>query len=497
MKKILSRINVRITAFVFIIIFGISMLPSWYLAFIARPSGDDYGYSAASHQIWIQTHSVIEVIKTGIETTKSMCMAWNGDWFSVFCFTLMPEVFVNKSFWIVPLFWSMATILAVYYFLYQLLTKCFGVKKYITMTITALVLLIAYQWVPSSGIALYWYVGVIHYVMPHVMAMFLLGFLARYIQTGKIKYMFYSALGMIAIGGSSYYAAFLMFFAYILVMICGIRKNKKIGWLLLPEITGGIALYFQITAPGNAARVGESIGFSIEKGINTICGALLQGIIKIIEYIKDAPFIFLVFLLIAIILWIGMIRIDTAFQFKYPLLFVGYSYGVYASMFTPEIYVATEISGGPPTMEFWVFILMAVMSIGYIEGWIITKLKKRYNLRNEKWYYVHIFAPYMVLCFLIVVLFRSELKETLFYESIEYIVSGEAADYKKQMDSQLDILLNESIKKAYLCPTNDDQGPLMHMPVIENPDAFTNRVIAQFYGKEIVTTSGAIGNEIN
>ena len=28
----------------------------------------------------------------------------------------------------------------------------------------------------------------------------------------------------------------------------------------------------------------------------------------------------------------------------------------------------------------------------------------------------------------------------------------------------------------------------MHMPVIENSDAFTNRVVAQFYGKEMVTT---------
>ena len=488
MKKILDKISIRLISVITVFLFLMSMLPNWYLAFIARPAGDDYGYSAASHQVWLQTHSLIEVIKTGIETTKSMCMSWNGDWFSVFLFTLMPEVFVNRSFWIVPLFWSIATIFATYYFLYQLLTRWLGFKNYITVMITGVVMLISYQWVPSSGIAFYWYVGVIHYVMPHVIALILLGFLVRYIQTGKMKYMVYSALGMIAIGGSSYYAAFLVFFAYILVISCGMKKSRKLGWIILPLFTGIVALYLQVTAPGNEARVGESIGFTIQKAVETIWGALTQGIVSIAGYMSDSPFIILLLLLIAIILWMGLLQVDTKFQFRYPLLFAGYLYGVYAATFTPEIYAATEISGGPPTMEFWTFILTSVLVIGYTEGWILTFLRKRLHLKDTEWCHLHVLLPYVVFFLLAIIVWKSELKETLFYESVEYIASGKAADYKQQMDSQLEILLDDSIKEAYLCPTNDEQGPLMHMPIIENPDAFTNRVVAQFYGKEKVTT---------
>ena len=87
-----------IAAFIF------SMLPIWYLAFYARPSGDDYGYSANSRMAWVNTHSFLEVFKAGLETTESMLKGWNGDWFSVFMFTWMPEVFVPYSFWIVPMF---------------------------------------------------------------------------------------------------------------------------------------------------------------------------------------------------------------------------------------------------------------------------------------------------------------------------------------------------------------------------------------------------------
>ena len=119
MKKLAEWISIKKIAVAVGFAFFASMVPNWLLAFIARPSGDDYGYSAASHQTWLHTHSVIEVLRTGLETTKQMCQVWNGDWFSVFIFTLMPEVFVYRSFWIVPVFWTLAMIAATYYMVHE------------------------------------------------------------------------------------------------------------------------------------------------------------------------------------------------------------------------------------------------------------------------------------------------------------------------------------------------------------------------------------------
>lgn len=168
MKKLAEWISIKKIAVAVGFAFFASMVPNWLLAFIARPSGDDYGYSAASHQTWLHTHSVIEVFRTGLETTKQMCQVWNGDWFSVFIFTLMPEVFVYRSFWIVPVFWTLAMIAATYYMVHEVFTNYFGLKWYEGGVVTLLILLMFYQWIPSSGIGMYWYVGVIHYMMPHV-----------------------------------------------------------------------------------------------------------------------------------------------------------------------------------------------------------------------------------------------------------------------------------------------------------------------------------------
>lgn len=90
----------------YLIIIGcvVCLLPLAWISLYARPSGDDFGYSAASHVAWVTTHSLWAVLQAGIETTKNMCIVWNGDWFSVFIFTWMPEVFWAHSFPIVPFF---------------------------------------------------------------------------------------------------------------------------------------------------------------------------------------------------------------------------------------------------------------------------------------------------------------------------------------------------------------------------------------------------------
>lgn len=94
--------------------------------------------------------------------------------------------------------------------------------------------------------------------------------------------------------------------------------------------------------------------------------------------------------------------------------------------------------------------------------------------------------PVVFVCCLSVVVIPGMLSKSVFKRSIDYVVSGQAEDFKEQIASQMEILLDDSVKEAYLCPINDQQGPLMHMPVTEDPEAFTNWAVAGFYGKDKV-----------
>lgn len=83
--------NKNVEAVIIILIFIVSMLPIWYLAGYARPSGDDYGYSVLTHAAWLETHSLIEVLKAAINTVEKYYTSWNGNWFTVFF------VFINAG----------------------------------------------------------------------------------------------------------------------------------------------------------------------------------------------------------------------------------------------------------------------------------------------------------------------------------------------------------------------------------------------------------------
>ena len=47
-----------------------------------------------------------------------------------------------------------------------------------------------------------------------------------------------------------------------------------------------------------------------------------------------------------------------------------------------------------------------------------------------------------------------------------------------------EILNNPEIENAIVPEMNNEQGPFMHMALLKNPEAYTNRATARFYGKE-------------
>ena len=81
---------------------------------------------------------------------------------------------------------------------------------------------------------------------------------------------------------------------------------------------------------------------------------------------------------------------------------------------------------------------------------------------------------------------KGTLKDTTFYKCYEYIASGQAEDYKDQMEERLAILRNQSLRSVELPAMNSDQGPLMHMEVLEDPEGWTNMVVCQFFQKDRV-----------
>lgn len=479
-KSIFKKITIFISTLSFLSIF-----PLAFISIYSRPSGDDFGYSAASHVAWITTHSLWNVLQAGLETTKDLCTYWNGDWFSVFVFTWMPEAFIPYSFPIVPFLFLFLNIGITLLLSYEFLHKRVGFEKSQSIAIGSIILALEYLFIPGTSCLLFWWVGVIHYLMPHIFAMLSLIYISKYIACPKKRHLWLLSFLAIGIGGSSYYSYFIILFIYLLIIVIPIWKDKRRLLFLIPLCIGTLSVAIQVAMPGNRGRI-SGLEYENKKVFATIIEAIITAAKKPFEYIHRDPLIGVGLLILAALICICISCNRAKYSFAYPILFVGYMFGIYASMFTPELYVATDISNGPKNMEYITFLLFFCASCVYIFGWCKNKFANTNIISSiiKKRKYIGIIYIFVILALIIV--FRGNIKDTHSYEALDYYFSGQADDFKEQIHSQMDILMDDTIKEAYVCPTNSEQGPLFHMPVIDNPDAYTNQVVSSFYQKDFV-----------
>lgn len=469
---------------------GLSMIPIIYLTKYVHATGDDYGYGIFTHAAWLDTHSLWEVFKASLRTITHYYKGWQGTWFSIFLFSIQPEVFSTDAYWIVPflmLFFIIAgTSLPLYYFLVKKLEL--NTSSFIIIDCAVLFTMI--QFFPSTKSGIFWYNGAAHYIIPYFLAMVSVYYFIKYIDSYRNRYLIGASIFMVLLGGASYLAALFAPIVLVLLLICYGRKRSGSFRLLLPLVLELIGLAVSFMAPGNKVRAGEDFGFSFFKVFSTVAESFQQGFINIGLYIKEKPVIFIVFLFIGIVLWNAFDKIPKSNKFKWPFLFCSIMFCIYCSMFAPGIYAGTELSGGVPNMIFQVFVLTTVAGMVYLLGWLSNKIKSNPEIsskiriyRGVKW----LLAALLIGgCILILLLGRSTLKATTFYKCVEYIASGQAADYGKQMDERLAILLDDTIKDAKLPAMNQDQGPLMHMEVTKDINGWTNRVVSDFYRKDSV-----------
>lgn len=487
-KKI-RGFNKKKVALIFGVFFVISMLPIWYLSFFAAPTGDDYGYGVLTHGAWLDTHSVWQVLKAGIETSKSFYQSWNGDWFTVFLFSLMPDIFVPGTYWIACLFMTAALIGATSYFLYHILVKIFGLPKEYFIMIDMIVLFSSYQFIPSMKIGVYWYTGAVHYILPH--AILLLGWcwLFSFLKTKRLQYLFLLVICSAMIGGSSYQCSLLWFLGILAALVAEGKKNKKIWLLLLPVVVWSVAFMIQCASPGNKVRAGEDFGFSVSWAIQTIFLAIWQSLECFLRSFSERTLMWVLMILVAMLGWKALAERSNKFRFRLPLLVVVFLWGCYSANFAPAIYSNVEVSKGPETEDYLFALLALTVSILYFEGWLQQYLAEKQNSDLLKWnekYYSKLILLFIIFLGAMAVWQRSEIRASSDVQIYEYVSSGQAADFKAQIDSQMKILLDDSIREAYLCPINDEQGPLMHMPVTADPDKFTNWATKNYYRKDKV-----------
>lgn len=488
-KSVRMKLDREKSKAVFVVfLFILSILPILYLVQYVHATGDDYGYGVLTHAAWLESHSLTEVLKASFKTIHKYYIGWQGTWFSIFLFTLQPEVFSPHAYWIVPILMLSLIIIGTTVLVHYFLVRKIGMRKSSFIIIDCLILFLMIQYFPSTKSGIFWYNGAAHYVVPYFLAMLSVYYFIHFIDSYRKRYLAGAVVCMTLLGGASYLAALFAPIVLVLLLLYYARKRTGTFWLLIPLGMELIGLVISFAAPGNKVRGGEDFGFSVSRAFFTIGESFRQGILNIGTYIKEKPTIFLIFLLIAIVVWNAAQNIQLKNLFRWPALFCILMFCIYCSMFAPGIYAGTELSGGVPNMIYQIFILTMVAGIIYLLFWLSNKIES--SLSNSALVKKKIKSGIFIAAFgcavLILLWGRSTLRQTTFYKCISYITSGQASDYGEQMEERLAILLDDTVKDAQLPAMNQDQGPLMHMEVTKDINGWTNQVVRDFYGKNSV-----------
>lgn len=495
--RVCAFLSVKRLAWASVAVYILLMIPICYLSFVNRASGDDYGYGVYTRAAWVSSHSLIEVFKASVQTIRSLYYSWQGTWFSIFVFSLQPEVFGRHGYVITTFLMLFLLMGTTFYLFGYLFLKRMRLDKWCVLTIILLHLMLTIEFIPGIKSALFWYNGTVHYMLPFAMCQLLCVWLMRYADTRRKRYFFGLTILMTLLGGSNYQAAL---FALIAAFYTGIgilfserpRKwNYRGMLLLLPMLLEAAGLVVSMKAPGNNVRAGGEFGFSVSKGLSTIAMSFLQGLLDIITYIKEKPVMWIGLAVLFLILLEAFINQKQEYRIKYPLFMVIGLYCLYSAMQAPAIYADVEVSLGVYNMNYQVLLLMMLGILTVFAQEAAGKIKSRRNktggqdVRSA----VHgkVVLPGLCICMVFLVICKGNVKQSTSYICLSYITSGQAADFKEQMDLQTDLLLDEAVNDVVVPFINDDQGPLMHMPVTADKEAWTNTVTRDFYGKGSVT----------
>lgn len=465
------------------IVFLISLIPILYLSGYVHATGDDYGYGARTHQIWLSTHSVWQVLKAAGQTVQRYWIGWQGTWFTIFLMSLQPEVFWDNGYWIVPWIMLALTIFSTLYLTEYVMVQKLRLPKATWISCTLILLLAMIQYFPSTKSGIFWYNGTAHYIIPYSMALVAIRCCWSFADRKRKKDWIAAFICMALLGGASYLAPLLVLIAVAYLILCEWKTKKHVFYLCIPvaaELAGLIVSYL---APGNKSRGGEDFGIHGLLIVKTILECFVDGAKQIFLYLFKTPFILLCLVVIAVLLVNAFQKVRPTFDFPYPVIVAVAMFCMYCAMYAPGVYAGVELSGGVPNTIYQVFLMTVFITVIYTVGWMNHHFCKDEKMGKIK---KAVCGGLLMLALFLILVEKGTLKSSTSYQCYDYIVSGQADDYKAQMEERLSLLRNPELKNVELPAMNSDQGPLMHMEVMENPKEWTNTVVKQFFGKESV-----------
>lgn len=464
----------------------LTLIPLLWLGFYNHPTGDDYDYGVETHHVWQDTHNPAAVLQEAAKGVAVQYQIWQGTYSAMFLMYLPPNLFDESAYHLVTFVVLSLLLSGIFYLNHQFLRGLLGATRETWLCVSSLLSLLCIQTTPFASESYYWYNGSMYYTGYLGLSLLFLGLLCKLLtKPGFLPCLLSSLLAFFLAGGNyvSLLPTMLIAFAITgLVLLRDLKAGERRISYFLPAcfaLCGGFLI--SALAPGNKVRQSEMWKIP---AIKAILKSLRQGGIFLLGW--TSLLLVLTLFLITPILWEHYKK--TQFTFRYPLLVLGFAYGVLCSTACPTFY--TMNSTGPAraaAVMYYNFMIFIFFSYYYFLGYLHRLLgQKKPDLKNHV---NRFFAKYLPLwsgiavALFVFALLLGKCTTLNCTRALRSLTDGSAAAYEAQYQERLTILFDKTQRDVVLSPYETKADLIYVGDFTEDPAHPTNQRIAAYFDK--------------
>ncbi len=198
--------DLRRLSYLLIVIYALSLIPVLVIGKYDYPSADDFSMGLGTRLVYEATGSLLAVAGKILSETVRYYRTWIGYFTSCLFTTVSPATFGEVWYALTPAVILLALHVGVAVFFYALMEKALGMNRYARRCMTVLALFLMVQRMPEGSLrveAFYWYSGAGNYTLT--------------------------------------FSAGLLYLAFYVLSVCGVRSKNRSLFLVLACIMGFLA----------------------------------------------------------------------------------------------------------------------------------------------------------------------------------------------------------------------------------------------------------------
>lgn len=198
--------DLRRLSYLLIVIYALSLIPVLVIGKYDYPSADDFSMGLGTRLVYEATGSLFAVAGKILSETARYYRTWIGYFTSCLFTTVSPATFGEAWYALTPAVILLALHVGVVVFFYALMEKALGMNRYVRRCMTVLALFLMVQRMPEGSLrveAFYWYSGAGNYTLT--------------------------------------FSAGLLYLAFYVLSVCGVRRKNRSLFLVLACIMGFLA----------------------------------------------------------------------------------------------------------------------------------------------------------------------------------------------------------------------------------------------------------------